>query len=454
MKGRQLTKLCLALAAAGLAPTVAQATDGYFANGYGMKANGMGGAAVAVAQEPFGGAINPGAMSFLGNEWQFGVSWFSPRRSAERTASGMGNIDASVDSGSENFFIPEFGVNWKYSPDLAFGLTVYGNGGMNTDYAGGQISNQSACTAFWQNNPVGPYNLLCGQGSLGVDLMQLMIAPYVSWQFVKGHSVGITPVIAYQRFKAEGLQLFDNPVFSTSPGNVTNRGYDDSWGVGARIGYMGQFTEQFAVGATWQSKISMGEFGKYEGLFAQQGGFDIPSNFTVGLAFRPTSQWLFALDYERIYYDDAPSVNNPLANMYACVPPAFGGQGARDKCLGGDSGAGFGWQNVDVWKIGAQWAMNDQWTFRAGYNHTDNPITPPNVTFNIIAPGVVQDQYTVGATWRLDKVSEITGAFMYAANNSVTGPSFFAPFNPALAATTETIQMKEYLLGIAYNRKF
>jgi len=140
--------------------------------------------------------------------------------------------------------------------------------------------------------------------------------------------------------------------------------------------------------------------------------------------------------------------------MYACVPPAFGGQGARDKCLGGDSGAGFGWQNVDVWKIGAQWAMNDQWTFRAGYNHTDNPITPPNVTFNIIAPGVVQDQYTVGATWRLDKVSEITGAFMYAANNSVTGPSFFAPFNPALAATTETIQMKEYLLGIAYNRKF
>ncbi len=103
-----------------------------------------------------------------------------------------------------------------------------------------------------------------------------MIAPYVSWQFVKGHSVGITPVIAYQRFKAEGLQLFDNPVFSTSPGNVTNNGYDDSWGVGARIGYMGQFTEQFAVGAAWQSKISMGDFGKYAGLFAQQGAVRHP----------------------------------------------------------------------------------------------------------------------------------------------------------------------------------
>jgi len=36
----------------------------------------------------------------------------------------------------------------------------------------------------------------------------------------------------------------------------------------------------------------------------------------------------------------------------------------------------------------------------------------------------------------------------------VTGPSFFAPFNPALAAATDRIEMKEYLLGLAYSRKF
>ncbi len=451
---RNLSTLCLALAASGMASQAAFATDGYFANGYGMKSIGMGGAAAAVAQEPFGGAVNPGAMSFLGNEWQLGVSWFSPHRSAERTGSGLGNFDASVDSGSTNFFIPEFGINWKYSPDLALGVTVYGNGGMNTNYPGGQISNLSACTQFWQNHPVGPYNLLCGQGNLGVDLMQLMIAPYASWQFTKGQSVGVAPVIAYQRFKAEGVQLFDNPVFSTSPGNVTNNGYDDSWGFGVRLGYLGQFTDQFAVGAAWQSKTSMGNFNKYQGLFAQQGGFDIPSSFTVGIALKPTPAWLVAVDYERIFYNDAPSVNNPLAYMYACLPPAFGGLGQRDKCLGGDNGAGFGWQNVGVWKVGAQYALNDQWTFRLGYNHTDNPITPPNVTFNILAPGVVQDQYTVGATWKLDRDSEITGAFMYAANNSVTGPSFFAAFDPVLANTTEKIQMKEYQLGIAYSRKF
>lgn len=446
MKRQKLSALCFALAAAGLAPQAAQATDGYFANGYGMKSIGMGGAAAAVAMEPFGGAVNPGAMSFLGNEWQLGVAWFSPDRNASRTGSGQAGIDGSVTSGSKNFYIPEFGVNWKYSPNLAFGVTVYGNGGMNTDYDGGQISAQSACGQFRQGQDA-PYNLLCGSGSLGVDLMQLMIAPYVSWQFTKGHSIGITPVVAYQRFKAEGLQTFDNPGFSTSPGNVTNNGYSDSWGVGARVGYMGQFTDQFAFGATYASKISMGSFDGYKGLFAEGGGFDIPSNFTVGVAWRPTSQWLIALDYEKIYYSDSKSVSNPSSLIGNCA------QGQRDACLGGSNGAGFGWQDIDVWKVGVQYAMNDTWTFRGGYNHSDNPIRPQDVTFNILAPGVVKDQWSAGMTYKFDKVSEMTGAFMYAQDNSVTGPSLFVGFG-APPTTTETIQMKQYLIGFAYSRKF
>jgi len=66
---------------------------------------------------------------------------------------------------------------------------------------------------------------------------------------------------------------------------------------------------------------------------------------------------------------------------------------------------------------------------------------------------VVQDQWSLGATWKLDPQSEITGAFMYARNNSVTGPSLLQGFG-APPTTTETISMKEYQLGIAYSRKF
>ena len=88
MKGQRITMLGLALA--GLAAAApAQATDGYFAHGYGMKSLGMGGAGVSLSQEPFGGALNPGAMSFLdGNMWEAGLVWFSPRRDASRSGSG------------------------------------------------------------------------------------------------------------------------------------------------------------------------------------------------------------------------------------------------------------------------------------------------------------------------------------------------------------------------------
>jgi long-chain fatty acid transport protein len=428
-----------------LAAGAAQATDGYFANGYGMKSIGMGGAAVALSLEPFGGAVNPGAMSFLDSQWQVGLSWFSPDRSASRTGSGAAGIDGSATSGSSNFFIPEFGINWRYSPDLAFGLTVYGNGGMNTDYPGGQIPAASACAAF--NPAPGPYNLLCGNGKLGVDLMQLMIAPYASWQFTKGHSIGIAPTLAYQRFEANGLQAFDNPMLSTSAGSVTNNGYSSSWGGGVRIGYMGELNPMLSVGAAYATKMSMGDFDGYRGLFAQSGGFDIPSNFTLGAALRPTEQWLLALDFQRIFYSDAMSVSNPSALIYNCAG------GDATACLGGSNGAGFGWKDINVWKFGVQYALNSQWTLRGGYNYTQNPVQPQDVTFNIVAPGVVQSQWTLGGTWKLDAMSEITGAFMYAQKNSVTGSSLFVGFG-APPSTMETVSMKEMQLGIAYSRKF
>ena len=104
------------------------------------------------------------------------------------------------------------------------------------------------------------------------------------------------------------------------------------------------------------------------------------------------------------------------------------GAGQRDYCLGGSNGAGFGWQDIDVWKIGVQYQLDDRWTFRGGYNYSENPIQSQDVTFNILAPGLVRNQWTLGSTYKIDNVSEITGTFMYAEENTGTGPSLFIGF--------------------------
>jgi long-chain fatty acid transport protein len=140
-------------------------------------------------------------------------------------------------------------------------------------------------------------------------------------------------------------------------------------------------------------------------------------------------------------------VSNPSALILQC---AGGNPGA---CLGGSNGAGFGWRDIDVFKLGVQYQMDSHLTLRAGYNYSQNPIRSQDVTFNILAPGVVQHHITGGATWNLDASSFLTVAAMYAFDNDVTGPSIFNAFSPGLAMQ-EKISMHEFSAGVQYQKRF
>ena len=419
----------LAPLAAALAAGPALATNGYFPHGYGLKAKGMGGVSTAMAQDSMGGATNPASMVWSGNRFDVGVNVFSPRRDARRTGAAMPSLNGFVESDSEWFLVPEGGYNRMINNNLSVGVTVYGNGGMNTDYPGGGF-----------NCGQGPANILCGQGSLGVDLMQLIVAPTVAWKFNERHSVGASLLLGYQRFKAEGIHAFAAmPGFSQAPGNVTNVGSDGSRGVGVRLGYFGRLTDSFDVGLAYAPRMRMSEFDKYRGLFANNGDFDIPEHLGVGVAFRPAPNWTVAADYERINYSGVPSVGR------ASMPQAP---------LGAAGGPGFGWRDIDVFILGAAWQMSPQWTVRAGYNRSENPGQPADVSFNILAPGVMKSHYTAGFTYAMAGNSEITAAFMYAPRVSVTGPSLMdAMFGPGVAGT-ETVRMRQFSAGLSWGKKF
>jgi long-chain fatty acid transport protein len=444
-----MRKLLLAAAtAAAFAPLAAQATDGYFSHGYGMKAKGRGGASTAMTTDAFGGAVNPATMVYVGNRADLGVDWFKPDRSASRvgSAGGAGFLDGSADGNEAGaFFIPEFGYNKMVRPDLSLGITVYGNGGMNTEYASGQLD-QGMCMS---SPPSGvPANLLCGSGSLGVDMMQLIFAPTVARKF-GNHALGVSPLLAYQRFKAYGLQPF--AAISSDPANLTNNGYDDSWGLGVRFGYYTELTPSVSLGAAYSTKIGMSEFKKYKGLFAEQGDFDIPENYNLGVAFKATPQLTIAADYQRINYNKVASVGNP-SNQGGCAPTPPAGPGVGAGCLGASgSSIGFGWQDVNVFKLGVEYQWNSRLLLRAGYNVTDNPILARDVTFNILAPGVVTDHLTLGFTYTMQGGAELTMAYMHAFENSVSGPATNPYFN---VGGTETIKMSQDSLGIAWGWKF
>ena len=202
---RRLAILTAALAIA-LLPSAATATDGYFANGYGTACKAMAGACVALHLSTLSPATNPAAVAFLGQSYDIGIGYFNPNR--EYTVSGspsgypgtFGLAPGTVTSDSTGFWIPSLGGTWKVSENSRLGVALYGNGGMNTDY--------NAATF--------------GYAHTGVDLSQAFLTPTYAIRFADRHAVGVTAIVAYQRFKAYGLQAFGQ--FSSDP--ASGRGSD------------------------------------------------------------------------------------------------------------------------------------------------------------------------------------------------------------------------------------
>ncbi len=92
--------------------------------------------------------------------------------------------------------------------------------------------------------------------------------------------------------------------------------------------------------------------------------------------------------------------------------------------MGATSGAGFGWQDINAYKLGVSHAYSPTFTVRAGYDHCDQPIPNSQTLLNIVAPGIVQDHLTLGGTWTLADKSEISVAYVHAFKKTVNGSGY------------------------------
>lgn len=426
------SKLCIALALAGIAAP-ALATNGYFSHGFGIKAKSMAGAGIAMPVDSLAAATNPAGMVMVGSRMDFGVDWFKPVRGAKVVGNDPGfgpGFDLNGDyngNGDSSFLIPEFGYNRMLGNGSSVGVAVYGNGGMNTRYNHGVFASGFLAQA--------------GQDPSGVNLEQLFVAPTYATK-VGNHALGISLVFARQQFGATGLQPFGQA--TVAPNNLTDKGNDTTSGWGVRIGWIGQLTDTLSVGATYASKID-GKFEDYKGLFAEGGGFDIPENYGVGIALKATPQLTMALDIQKIKYGSVKSIAYPLSNLFLGNP------------LGSANGPGFGWDDMTVYKLGMAYEVNRSLTLRGGVSTNKQPIPKSETFFNILAPGVVEDHLTLGATWTLRDGNELSFSYMHAFEKKVNGSNSIPPGSPMLGGFgggNANLHMYEDAFGIAYGVKF
>lgn len=393
------------------------ATNGYFTHGYGMTHKGMAGAGIALSEELMSGANNPATLLVNGTEMSFGVELFSPKR--KYTASSVDTfypnafyLDADTKKSDNSLFaIPEFAIGHQLNQDINLGLLVYANGGMNTEYTA-------------ESAPQGTFY----GGTTGVDLKQLFISPTISYKLNEQTRVGVSPIYVVQQFEAQGLANF--APFSQAPSALSNNGTDTSTGFGLQLGINQIINTTFSWGASYRFAVSMSEFDSYRGLFAEQGGFDLPSSIQLGTAwqFLPSHQVVF--DWQKINYSEVESIANPITNLMSAP-------------LGSKAGAGFGWHDMSIYKLGYQWQRTLEQKIRFGVSYTEQPIPSSEILFNILAPGVQEWHFTAGISHAISDTMQFNAMAFYSPSKNVTGANYLAP-NQQLS-----ISMEQSGLGIS-----
>ncbi len=337
--------------------------------------------------------------------------------------------------------MPQFAVAWQIDDSSALAFSVLAHGGMNSKYQGGSALLPNAQSKNVQLD--GTY----GNGTTGVDLAQMFLGLTYAKQFAAQNvSVGISGFMAYQTFEATGLGNFAG--FSSDPSKLTNNGTDSASGFGVRIGLQFQPSANLSFGASYQPQIKMNKFNDYSGLFAQQGRFDIPATWVLGTSYAVNNSAHLLFDVQHIAYADTAAVGNPINPLLngSCTPSSTGGDGAG--CLGAHSGAGFGWSNMTVYKLGYEWSNDNVNTWRVGYSKAEQPIPSSELLFAILAPGVIEQHFTLGFGRKIDSNSHFDLSLMYAPEKSVSGVNNFDP------GQTITVKMSQVELAATYSVGF
>ncbi|MEE9493233.1 MAG: outer membrane protein transport protein [Gammaproteobacteria bacterium] len=386
--------------------SVVNATNGMFLIGNGAKSRAMGGVGIGYTQDTIGGHQNPAGITNIGVKAMrvdADAMLFRPIRRAgvpdPRTSPPNGGNLVRYQSGSNLFAIPSLAMTYKFNRKMYIGMSFVGAGGGNTRYV------DRSPIGFNFLNPAGRTDV---SNTLGVSLIQAQMSMTLAYKANKRHSIAASPVVAIQQFRAYGLGVFKTR--SADPDNLTDRGNDYSVGLGARLGWQGKMTDWLSLGAVYQSRIFNSKFEKYSGLFGAKGSLDVPEQYGVGLALKPVKKLTIAFDWQRVLYSKVNAIGTEIEVL--SDPNRF---------LGSNGGAGFGWNDQDVYKLGLKYQISPKWDVMLGYNYGEAPMPKDQLLFSTLAPAVTEKHLTLGAAYRPSKSMEWTFAYVHAFRNTEKG---------------------------------
>lgn len=361
----QRNKLAATLAAVGLvAPSLSMATNGMLMEGYGPIAAGMGGAAMAYDNGTAALANNPATLALMadGSRLDVMLGFVGPDL---ETSMGMGKSEADA------FYMPAIGYVKKRG-NLVYGAGIYGQGGMGTEYANGDMA------------------------QVGVGRVIFPLAYSVNPRFNIGGSVdvvwaGMDLVADLNADGTKDIDFKDNSDFTGAA-----KGYS----VAAKLGFTYRLNDALTVGGVYQTAANLPDLKDDDYKVT---GFDMPAMLGLGLAWQASERLMLAADVKDVMWGS--SMNTVTIYQNGMVVAPF----QQD------------WDDQIVLSLGLAYKFNDAFTGRVGYNHGKNPI--PDAFVNYLWPAIMEDHYTAGFGYAFDKQSALNFGLSYVPEVSVTADS-------------------------------
>jgi len=427
-------------------------------HGYGTKNKAMGGAGIAFPRDAAAVINNPATAMAVAGKMQAGLSVYHPRQNYFSTQSdnngenGTFTIGPNDIAGDRKYLLqPYFAQSVPINDISAVAVSLYTRAGMNTFYRGGTATFDPDLDG---PEPVGTFSGTFGDGNARYKMYQTLLDMTYARQVSEKISLGITGVLAAQKFRVDGVQSWA-PLTQTwalsngevEPEDLSGNRNDWTYGAGIKFGFHAQFTESISFGLMYQSKIFMGKHKDYSDLLPDNGSFDIPANLKVGFTWQPLDVLAFSLDMERIFNSGVDALDNSLEDLLECPTAGYGGTDTS-KCLGGKNGGGLGWDSTNVYKIGGSWSITPKWMVLAGFSITDQPVSVPQTLNNMLTPYLAEAHYTLGLTYTLDSGADLNFSAAYSEEESQGNANAFDP------SQIIKIESDQFDFEISYSYRF
>lgn len=386
--------------------TSAKANHGEFYSGWGAKAIGMAGIGVAHPLDAMASARNPAGIAWICDEIDIGFSVLRRDRSYSYDGTPPFISPNHVKSGWPLDGGFAYGIVKRLCGNITVGSASYSLGGYVTNYH--------------RNNRV------FGRGHFGMCYQVFFSDWTLAYDINCNHSIGVSLVTNLQRLKVWGLNNFDNSVDSAAPGHVTNRNFNYSVGIGARLGWIGRLASWMSAGLSYTTRVYNTKFSKYRGLFAEKGRLDVPPILSAGVAFYPDDCTTLAFDYDYVFYDSIRALHNSFESF-------------DEAKLGDKHGTGFGLRNQNILRFGAERLFGCEWTARAGFSYNDSPFHSNDIDFNILAPSVSRCHLTAGVTWAWNDCNALDFGYSHGFRGKKHGESQFGLGDVTLKSSFDMI---------------